>query len=200
MSEHIARTRVALYDIKPEIWRRVEVPLDLSLKGLHDVIQAVMGWQDCHLFEFTIGEKVYGLPDPEWDHGRKVRQAKLAKLESFIAQGVRTFDYVYDMGDNWQHAITVETVALADPNQKYPCFIDGERHAPPEDVGGTPGYYEFLETVSNPRHPGNRRMLEWFGGPFDPDDIDTSSLRQRLSGIAKQRNAAKTTYYKRTLN
>jgi hypothetical protein len=200
MSEHIARIRIGLHDIEPEIWRRVEVPLDLSLKGMHDVIQAVMGWQDCHLFEFTIGEKAYGLPDPEWDHGRKILQAKLAKLETFIAQGVRTFDYVYDMGDNWQHAITVETVAPADASQKYPCFIDGARHAPPEDVGGIPGYYEFLEAVSKPRHREHKRMLKWYGGPYDPDDIDAHSLRLRLAAIVKQRHAAKTTYHKRALN
>jgi hypothetical protein len=200
MSEHIARIRIALNDIKPEIWRRVEVPLGLSLKGLHDVIQAVIGWQDCHLFEFTIGEKSYGLPDPEWDYGRKVLQAKLAKMETFIAQGVRAFDYVYDMGDNWQHDITVEAVAPADPKQKYPRFIDGARHAPPEDVGGIPGYYEFLQAVSKPRHREHHRMLEWFGGPFDPDDIDTPSLRLRLDALTRRPRVAKAAYHKRALN
>ena len=33
MSERIARIRIALQDIEPEIWRRVEVPLDLRAKG-----------------------------------------------------------------------------------------------------------------------------------------------------------------------
>lgn len=48
-SEPIARLRIKLLGITPRIWRRVEVPLDLTLKGRHDVIQAAMGWQDCHL-------------------------------------------------------------------------------------------------------------------------------------------------------
>jgi hypothetical protein len=48
-SERIARLRIELADISPPIWRRVEVPLDLTFKHLHDVIQAVMGWEDCHL-------------------------------------------------------------------------------------------------------------------------------------------------------
>jgi hypothetical protein len=31
MSERIARIRIALDDIEPEIWRRVDVPLELNL-------------------------------------------------------------------------------------------------------------------------------------------------------------------------
>jgi len=191
MSEYIARIRIALKDIEPEIWRRAEVPLDLSLKGLHDLIQAAMAWQDYHLFEFAIDEKVYGLPDPELDHGHKILQAKLARLETFVAQGVETSDYVYDMGDNWQHTITVEAVEPADATQNYPRFVDGARRAPPEDVGGVPGYYEFIDAVSKPRHSEHKRMLEWYGGSHDPNDIDALKLRLRLGTIAKRRHAGK---------
>ena len=38
--EKIARLRISLKHIEPEIWRLVEVPLGMSLKGLHDVIRA----------------------------------------------------------------------------------------------------------------------------------------------------------------
>ena len=86
-TEQLARVRISLKGIEPEIWRRVDVPLGMSLKGLHDVIQAVMGWRDYHLFEFQIGQKLYGLPDPPDDYGRKVLHAKLAKLEAVIAKG-----------------------------------------------------------------------------------------------------------------
>jgi hypothetical protein len=197
MSERIARIRIALNDIEPEIWRRVEVPLDINLKALHDVIQAAMAWQDYHLFEFKIAEKVYGLPDPEWDYERKIHKAKVAKLETFIDQGHNAFEYVYDMGDNWQHTITIEAVEMGDNAQKYPRFVDGARRAPPEDVGGVPGYYEFLEAVSKPRHRERKRMLEWYGGHYDPDDIDPLKIRLRLGDIAKRRHAGKIAYQKR---
>jgi hypothetical protein len=197
MSERIARIRIALEDIEPEIWRRVEVPLDLNLKSLHDVIQAVMGWQDYHLFEFAIGDKAYGLPGPDGDFGRKVLQAKLAKLETFVAQGVNQFAYVYDMGDDWRHTITIEAVEPSAPDQKYPRFIDGARRGPPEDVGGIPGYYEFLDAMAKPRHREHRRMIEWYGGPYDPGDIDSFHLRLRLGAIAKRRHAGRAAYQTR---
>ena len=38
----VARIRIQLDDFDPAIWRRVEVPLTTSLEGLHEVIQAVM--------------------------------------------------------------------------------------------------------------------------------------------------------------
>ena len=46
MTDQIARIRVSLIDTEPEIWRRVDVPLEASLKMLHDVIQGAMGWMD----------------------------------------------------------------------------------------------------------------------------------------------------------
>jgi hypothetical protein len=61
-NERIARLLVKLDHIEPAIWRRVEVPITSSLKGRHDVIQAVMLFQDYHLFEFNAGGKRYAVP------------------------------------------------------------------------------------------------------------------------------------------
>ena len=36
--EPYARIRISLQDIGPEIRRRVELPLGMNLRGLHDVI------------------------------------------------------------------------------------------------------------------------------------------------------------------
>jgi Plasmid pRiA4b ORF-3-like protein len=37
-------------------------PTSIKLKVLHDIIQAVMGWFDYHLWEFAIDKQRYGLP------------------------------------------------------------------------------------------------------------------------------------------
>lgn len=197
--EKSALVRIALKDIEPEIWRRVEVPLGMNLKGLHDVIQAVFGWQDYHLFEFQVGEKRYGVPSPEWGDERKVLQAKATKLADLMSKGIDRFDYTYDFGDNWEHAIAIEAVADADPAVKYPRFVAGARRAPPEDVGGFPGFFDFVEAMVNPRHPEHRNLLKWYGGPYDPDNMGLLDLRLRLGAIAKRRHAGMAAYAKSRL-
>lgn len=63
----IATVRIELRDSNPLIWREVEVPTSITLKTLHDIIQVAMGWFDCHLWEFTIAKRRYGLPvDEDW--------------------------------------------------------------------------------------------------------------------------------------
>lgn len=187
--EKIARVRVALKDLEPEIWRRVDVPLGQNLKGLHDVIQAVFGWQDQHLFEFQIAGKRYGIPNPEWDEERKVLQAKSIRLADVISKGINRFSYTYDFGDNWEHTIAIEAVADGDPAIKYPHFVDGARRGPPEDVGGLPGFFDFVEAVLDPRHPEHRNLLKWYGGPYVPDDIGLLDIRRRLGAIARSRHS-----------
>ena len=45
----IATVRIEFEDIDPLIWRMIEAPTSMTLKTLHDVIQQLMGWSDCHL-------------------------------------------------------------------------------------------------------------------------------------------------------
>ena len=55
-----------------------------------------------------------------------------------------------------------------------------------------PGYYEFLDNIAGPdKGKGSRRkkeMLAWYGGPYDPDDIDEPQIRIALKRMA---NAAR---------
>ena len=53
----IATVRIELRYTDPLIWRQVEAPTSITLKILHDIVQAVMGWFDYHLWEFTIGKQ-----------------------------------------------------------------------------------------------------------------------------------------------
>jgi Plasmid pRiA4b ORF-3-like protein len=63
----IATVRIELRHADRLIWRQVEVPTSITLQVLHDIIQAVMGWFDYHLWEFTVGKQKYGLAtDEDW--------------------------------------------------------------------------------------------------------------------------------------
>jgi len=194
--DRIARIRIELDGIAPAIWRRVDVPLTTSLRGLHEVIQAAMLFENYHLFQFDVGEKRYGVPNPEWDSGSATVDAKNIKLGVLIERGIRTFGYTYDFGDNWQHSLTIEAIMLADPTLDYPRFIEGLRRAPPEDVGGIPGFEEFLEAMIKPRHPDRRRLVTWYGRVFDPDDIDASAINARMAKLARRRALGKAGFAK----
>src|SRR4051794_8899446 len=50
----VYQLKVTLKDIKPPIWRRLLVP-DCTLTGLHEVIQAAMGWENYHMYDFEVG-------------------------------------------------------------------------------------------------------------------------------------------------
>lgn len=188
MIEPIARIRIELEGTRPLVWRELDVPLSTTLATLHDLIQVVMRWQDYHLHEFMVGEKVYGVPDPEdaFDD-RKVYHEKNIRLGTVIERGVRRFLYVYDFGDNWQHRISVEDLRQGAADIEYPYFVAGARRAPPEDVGSISGFEEFLEAMAAPEHEDHDRMLEWYGKPFDPDDIDERIVRMIIEDFAARR-------------
>lgn len=188
MNEPIARVRIELEGTDPLIWREVDVPLSTRLAALHDIIQVAMRWQDCHLHEFVVGNRVYANPDPDDPFARrKIYKDKSVWLGTLIDRGIREFLYVYDFGDNWQHRIILGEVRQGDPDTDYPAFVGGARRAPPEDVGGVPGFEEFLEAVADPKHEEHERMLEWYGGTFDPEDIDDRRIRMIIGDLAARR-------------
>jgi len=51
--------KISLNDIEPEIWRRFIVDSSISLQKLHEIIQVVMGWENSHLYSFSIGDEKY---------------------------------------------------------------------------------------------------------------------------------------------
>lgn len=161
-ADTVARLHIVLNDIEPAIWRRVDVPVTASLKMLHDIVQAAMGWENCHLWHFEVGDQRYGVPDPMWPDSCTAA-AKNVKLAALIDRGSREFLYTYDMGDDWRHTITVETVGPGEPEVKYPRFVAGEQRCPPEDVGGLPGFELFLDAMAEPAHEDHDRpaRLVW---------------------------------------
>lgn len=200
MTDIVARLRITLSDTDPAIWRSVDVPVEASLKMVHDIIQAAMGWQDYHLWEFEADERRYGLPDPEWPDDT-LAAAKNVKLKTLIDRGIRQLDYTYDMGDSWHHSIVIEAVGPGQADTRYPRYIDCARRCPPEDCGGTPGFENFLAAIANPQHPDHAELIIWYdgchGGAYQPDTIDELITKRRVAAIAIRRAAGQAAYAKR---
>jgi hypothetical protein len=176
----IATLRIDLLDSDPPIWREIEVPVAMTLKQLHAVIQAAMAWEDAHLWEFTLGRERIG----------SSRAARLT-LQDLLRPRTTKLGYTYDIGDCWEHQLTLTKPRPADPAMDYPRYLAGENAAPPEDCGGIPGFYAQLETLTDPNHPDHEDAKEWFGD-FDPDRFDQQPIKNRLARIANRRRKTQT--------
>jgi hypothetical protein len=88
--------------------------------------------------------------------------------------------YEYDFGDGWEHAVVVEGMSEADFSLRYPRVVGGKRACPPEDVGGPPGYQEFLDAIRDPKHCEHNSLREWIGGDFDPEAFDVIAANDRI--------------------
>jgi hypothetical protein len=153
----IYRLRIDLKGAKPPIWRRVEVPGDLTLAGLHEVIQTVFEWEGCHLhvFETALGE--FGDGEAALGH----RHDGEVTVDQVLCGGGKRLTYIYDYGDYWQHVIRVESVDAPEPGTVYPRCTGGRRAAPPEDCGGMTHYQESL-----------RRHGDAGADVFDREELD----------------------------
>jgi hypothetical protein len=189
--DEIATVRAELVDSEPLIWREIEVPTSATLKDLHEMMQVIFGWGDYHLWEFTIGGNVYGLPMDDDDDDDLPRQNAANIRLRDVLHGPRTvIDYLYDFGDNWEHRLTVSNVRMGDPALPYPRYIRGERNSPIEDCGGLPGYYDLLEARENPEHPDHHEVLD-FLEDYDPDEISDVFIAFGLGRIVRRFNRAK---------
>ena len=82
-----------------------------------------------------------------------------------------------------EHRIIVEKVKPAGQHTSYLEFLGGERRCPPEDCGGIPGYYDFLDKITAKQGKRRKAALDWCGGPYDPDDIDEQQIVMNLQSI-----------------
>lgn len=176
--------RIELEDIDPAIWRRISVSSSLTLFELHVVIQGAMGWHDSHLHMFEISGKHYEVPDGE-SLGSEPgfadeRQYTLAAL---LSEGM-IFSYVYDLGDDWRHLITVEARDDSAQGWALPHCVAGERACPPEDCGGPFGYPDFLDILSNPEHSDHENCIEWANG-FEPDVFSVTQANSLIAALCQ---------------
>jgi len=181
MARSAYQLKVTLRGTRPPIWRRLEVASDLTLGGLHDVLQIAMGWTDSHLHAFVADGVEYGVPDPEW--GTRVRDESRVRLTRVLRAPKDRLVYEYDFGDGWEHVVVLEKVLPFDPERhRDPLVTAGRRACPPEDCGGVFGFYRMLDVLGDPLHPEHEDVREWIGGVFDPDAFDIEEACLFLRG------------------
>jgi hypothetical protein len=180
----VYQLKVILEEIRPPIWRRIQVRGDISLFKLHNILQEVIGWSDYHLHQFLIEDERYSVISREADMlGDDFKDEKRVKLSKVIPGEKFEFAYEYDFGDGWYHKILVEKIFKPDEELKHPVCLKGKRSAPPEDCGGVGGYYHLLEALRDTDHPDHKDLLEWAGDEYDPEHFDVDEVNERLKKI-----------------
>jgi len=179
----VYQLKVTIDDIRPPIWRRIQVSGDITLFKLHKILQAVMEWEDYHLHLFQIGEDYYAIPSPDDPWPMETKNEKRAKLFQIAPAEKSKFIYEYDLGDSWRHNILVEKILLPERELEHPVCLAGKRSRPPEDCGGIGGYYRFLKAIGDPKHPEHEDTLVWAGEEIDPERFDKEEINRLLSKI-----------------
>ena len=180
------RVRLDLRGAKPPVWRRLELPGDLTLPRLHDVIQVAMGWTDSHLHRCRTGSdhrSPYFVTTFDVDEGEDGVLEDDVRLDQLLdAEGDELW-YDYDFGDGWDHVLKVEQV-LEEPPSTARC-TGGRMACPPEDCGGLGGYDELAAWVrsgyddallpgvfDNATQAHDWLPLEWHPDHFHVDEVN----------------------------
>lgn len=166
----------------PLIWRRVQVPGNISLATFHHVIQLSMGWSDTHVHQFHVGkisyEPVLGSDTIGEAKRYDERNFKLQDLEESMRF---MFAYLYDAGDIWEHEIRLEEVVYQLGKSNKPVLLAGEQACPPEAISDIHAYQALLSSLEHHEENGLQKLSELTGSSdFNPDFFDLQAARERL--------------------
>ncbi|KAL9611644.1 MAG: hypothetical protein Q9167_003712 [Letrouitia subvulpina] len=169
----------------PMINRLLSVPPNINFNQLHMVLQIAFGWAECHMHTFNVDmvDSASGRKKPvlllqrhaedcaDVDMVLHPQEETLFKLSDVLEKeewkGKVTITYEYDMGDGWQHEITVFGraepglhVMLGAPEYVKVLCLAGEGHPCAEDSGGGPGWEELKEAFA--KRNGDKEKREWY--------------------------------------
>lgn len=177
---------------KSPVWRRVKVSSDATFSEFHETIQLAFGWTFSHLYFFS--EKGFtshfqiqdlSFADDEFEEFGEAGDADRIRLKDIFKSEKQTYRYIYDYGDDWDHAITLEKILKE--KIAHPVCVAGKGKCPPEDCGGVWGFSELKEAINNPEHPEYERLREWLGleegEVWDFKEFDLEEVNEVLRGI-----------------
>jgi hypothetical protein len=180
--------KITLKEAEPKIERTVLVSSESSLYLLHHIIQEAMGWNNCHLYHFTVEKLSIGdlrllLMDGYDEMGMNPVDDKNYMLEDIFRQVGQKIDYLYDYGDDWEHEIELMAIENDPQCLVLPLLVNGKNACPPEDCGGTEGYREIKEILKNVRHKEYAATLGYVGAKFDPEKFDKKAAIKRIAKL-----------------
>jgi hypothetical protein len=123
----------AFHALPSPVWRIVQVASDATLKELHEVIQAVMGWpDDGRLHEFRGRGRFVGPPllQESWVPVPGDEDEAMVQMVEFLPRVRMRLLYEFGMGLPWQHDLRLEKVERRNPGEPFAVLLKGEGKAP----------------------------------------------------------------------
>jgi len=110
---------------------------------------------------------------------RQIIDVKRTRLRDVIRSVGTEVEYVYDLGDYWQHELLLEDILQPAADTSCPHCIAGERNCPPENVGRSDQYEDYLVAMADPEQKEHEKLLQW-RGPFDPEAFSVENINRQL--------------------
>lgn len=181
----IFQFKISLKDVRPKIWRIIEVPKDYTFDRFNIVILNTMGWKGNHLYRFNVPNPNTGLDDVitgshcvEPHMKDSVILDTTVTLFEYFSFYNRIATHDYDFGSGWCHDIIFEKDLTVDARVQYPRCIKGSLACPPENCGGPWIYNDFLKAriKSKVKHEELQNIPE----DFDSEKFDINEVNERL--------------------
>ena len=180
---NLLQLQITLRGIRPKIWRRFLVSEFWTFDKLYKIIQKVMGWENYHIYEFNVDGNEFGyVNNDSLDSGPDLKNSKKARIFEYAGSIGQKFLYKCDLGDSWEHEVTVENIFKEEMGQKIPICLEGERACPKEDCGGISGYEhltKILKTGERSMNKHSKQLKSWMGD-WDSERLNIKKINKKL--------------------
>jgi len=189
-----------LKDYEPKIWRRFQVPGNITMAQLGYILMTMFEMKASHLFcmivpiyknallrdksiveeDFLKKFLWFELEDEngfetEYETEYETRPAATSKMRSVLygCPGEK-LSLEYDFGDSWEVEVTLESITQDRelPGRELPRVLAGEGYGIVEDCGGVGGLMELAEGLRSK----SGDVYEWFHNWLEQDDIDLDAF------------------------
>lgn len=178
-----------------KVTRSFLLPIDTNFAALHEILQIGFGWSNTHLHEFVFSKQGFSVGTMEnnpYSEGSVLlgipgMHDEETTMLSDLLPTVRSFTYLYDFGDSWEHVVKVGNMGYIDGNLPLVVCSGGQGSTPPEDCGGEYGFAELLAILKDPSHERYEEVKHWagydFAGGFDKDSINKELAELKFTQV-----------------
>lgn len=136
--------RISLQNVRPIVWRKLEVPSNITLAYLAEGLIYAMGWEGYHLHQFRKNGMLYKEiteDDTFWLGGDRLKDEAEFTLGQVLTKKGDKMVLEYDFGDGWEHQVSLSDIVPYQEGEAPALhLLSGKNACPPEDCGGLWGY------------------------------------------------------------